>query len=71
MDYFAAIHKDEDQNAMIGEPLDSANEHMVFHKSYDRESLRELVRVQKHLVLWRLTRKGDKYVFTDLVGIPH
>lgn len=71
MDYYYAIHRDEDQNAMQGERLDSANKHMVFHASYDRESLRELVRVQKHLVLWRLTRQGDYYVFTDLVGIPH
>lgn len=71
MEYYCAVHKDEDQQALQGEPLDALTEHMVVHRGYDKKVLRDFIHTyQPQLVLWRLTKQDNRYIFTDLVGIP-
>lgn len=68
--YYCIVHKDEDQQALMGEGL-HINNHMVIHAAYDLAHMREAKK--PHQVIWEMERDlSDKYgwKFKRLVGIP-
>lgn len=74
--YYCAVHKDEDQQALMGCKFDACNSHMVRHTSYDLPSLRDFVDAKdgKPYVIWVMERdRTAKYGwrFKELLGIPH
>ena len=43
MTYYVTTHKDENLQALVGEQLDSGNNHMVFDAGYDFDVMRSII----------------------------
>lgn len=70
MTYYVVVHRDEDQQALLGEDLDAMTSHMVFHTAYDLHALDNLPDWQ---VIWEMEKSDSAkfgYSFKRLVGIP-
>jgi hypothetical protein len=73
MIYYCTIHRDEDQQALLGEKLDAGTSHMVEATGYDLEGMRNWVHVRQNYVIWEMERDANaKYGwrFARLAGIP-
>lgn len=73
MTYFCTVHKDEDQQALLGEKLDMCNNHMVFDSGYDADSMESIVSYHPWKVIWVMAKDPTAkfgYKFDRLYGIP-
>lgn len=73
MTYYCTVHRDEDQQALVGEKLDACTSHMVEATGYDLEGMRNWVHIRTNYVIWEMERdETAKYGwrFKCLVGIP-
>lgn len=71
MTYYCTVHKDENQQALLGEKLDMCNNHMVADAFYDIEQY-QLAPRPNHVV-WEMEKDATAkfgYRFKRLYGIP-
>jgi len=71
--YFCTVHKDEDQQALLGEKLDMCTNHMVFDSGYDIDSMRSIVSYHPWKVIWVMEKDATAkfgHKFGRLYGIP-
>lgn len=64
MNLYCATHKNEDLNALHGEPLDAMTMHMVVHKSYD---LNVISCISPIYVIWEMVKRPDGYFYFNRV----
>lgn len=70
MTYFCTVHKDEDQQALLGEKLDMCNNHMVNDAFYDIEQYQ--LSPRPNHVVWVMAKDQTAkfgYKFDHLYGI--
>lgn len=73
MTYYCTVHKDEDQEALVGEQLDAMNIHMVFDAGYDIDGMRDVVFHHPWKAIWVMRKHPTAkfgYAFDRLYGIP-
>lgn len=71
MAYYCTVHRDEDQQALLGQPLDPCNSHMVFDSFYDIDHYMKAPR--PNCVVWVMKKDSTAkfgWSFDHLYGIP-
>ncbi len=74
MTYYTTVHKDENQQALLGEKLDACTNHMVYDGGYNIDNMRSIIEFHPWKVIWVMEKdKTAKfgYRFKNLFGIPH